>query len=156
MSLPDFLLNPQKGSAKFESICNESLSEFKLESNSEESLEQISFISVNKSRTTESESPLENESSEGIQKNAFQLNVIKQETSKKFFVKLVGYEPKLFHLNDENKKINEVIEDYLKTINVNVNDIIKESFLYRGKRTNLDETIKNIAHLSWITSNYIN
>ena len=156
MASPDFLLNPQKSNVKFEQICDESLSELKLETNSEESLEQITSNSVNESRTTESESPLESESSKEIQENAFQLNVIKQETSKKFFVKLVGYEPKFFHLNDENKKINEVIEDYLKTINININDIIKESFLYRGKRINLEETIQNIAHLSWITSNYIN
>ena len=156
MASPDFLLNPQKSNVKFEQIYDESLSELKLETNSEESLEQIAFNSVNESRTTESESPLESESSKEIQENAFQLNVIKQETSKKFFVKLVGYEPKFFHLNDETKKINEVIEDYLKTINININDIIKESFLYRGKRINLEETIQNIAHLSWITSNYIN
>ena len=156
MASPDFLLNPQKSNVKFEQIYNESLSELKLETNSEESLEQITSNSVNESRTTESESPLESESSKEIQENAFQLNVIKQETSKKFFVKLVGYEPKFFHLNDENKKINEVIEDYLKTINININDIIKESFLYRGKKINLEETIQNIAHLSWITSNYIN
>ena len=156
MASPDFLLNPQKSNVKFEQIYDESLSELKLETNSEESLEQITSISVNESRTTESESPLESESSKEIQENAFQLNVIKQETSKKFFVKLVGYEPKFFHLNDETKKINEVIEDYLKTINININDIIKESFLYRGKRINLEETIQNIAHLSWITSNYIN
>ena len=156
MASPDFLLNPQKANVKFEQIYDESLSELKLETNSEESLEQIAFNSVNESRTTESESPLESESSKEIQENAFQLNVIKQETSKKFFVKLVGYEPKFFHLNDETKKINEVIEDYLKTINININDIIKESFLYRGKRINLEETIQNIAHLSWITSNYIN
>ena len=156
MASPDFLLNPQKSNVKFEQIYDESLSELKLETNSEESLEQIAFNSVNESRTTESESPLESESSKEIQENAFQLNVIKQETSKKFFVKLVGYEPKFFHLNDETKKINEVIEDYLKTINININDIIKESFLYRGKKINLEETIQNIAHLSWITSNYIN
>ena len=156
MASPEFFLNPQKANVKFEQIYDESLSELKLETNSEESLEQITSNSVNESRTTESESPLENESSEEIQENAFQLNVIKQETSKKFFVKLVGYEPKFFHLNDETKKINEVIEDYLKTINININDIIKESFLYRGKRINLEETIQNIAHLSWITSNYIN
>ena len=156
MASPDFLLNPQKANVKFEQIYDESLSELKLETNSEESLEQITSNSVNESRTTESESPLESESSKEIQENAFQLNVIKQETSKKFFVKLVGYEPKFFHLNDETKKINEVIEDYLKTINININDIIKESFLYRGKRINLEETIQNIAHLSWITSNYIN
>jgi hypothetical protein len=156
MASPDFLLNPQKSNVKFEQIYDESLSELKLETNSEESLEQITSNSVNESRTTESESPLESESSKEIQENAFQLNVIKQETSKKFFVKLVGYEPKFFHLNDETKKINEVIEDYLKTINININDIIKESFLYRGKRINLEETIQNIAHLSWITSNYIN
>ena len=79
-----------------------------------------------------------------------------QETSKKFFVKLVGYEPKFYNLNDTSKKINEVIEDYLKTINVNISDKIKESFLYRGKSINLEETIENISHLSWITSNYIN
>ncbi len=156
MASPDFLLNPQKSNVKFEQIYDESLSELKLETNSEESLEQITSNSVNESRTTESESPLESESSKEIQENAFQLNVIKQETSKKFFVKLVGYEPKFFHLNDETKKINEVIEDYLKTINININDIIKESFLYRGKKINLEETIQNIAHLSWITSNYIN
>ena len=156
MASPDFLLNPQKSNVKFEQIYDESLSELKLETNSEDSLEQITSNSVNESRTTESESPLESESSKEIQENAFQLNVIKQETSKKFFVKLVGYEPKFFHLNDETKKINEVIEDYLKTINININDIIKESFLYRGKKINLEETIQNIAHLSWITSNYIN
>ena len=156
MASPDFLLNPQKSNVKFEQIYDESLSELKLETNSEESLEQITSNSVNESRTTESESPLESESSKEIQENAFQLNVIKQETSKKFFVKLVGYEPKFFHLNDETKKINEVIEDYLKTINININDIIKESFLYRGKKINLEETIQNISHLSWITSNYIN
>ena len=120
MASPDFLLNPQKANVKFEQIYDESLSELKLETNSEESLEQIAFNSVNESRTTESESPLESESSKEIQENAFQLNVIKQETSKKFFVKLVGYEPKFFHLNDETKKINEVTEDYLKTININI------------------------------------
>ena len=99
MASPDFLLNPQKSNVKFEQIYDESLSELKLETNSEESLEQITSNSVNESRTTESESPLESESSKEIQENAFQLNVIKQETSKKFFVKLVGYEPKFFHLN---------------------------------------------------------
>ena len=156
MSSPDFLLNPQKASSKFEPIRDESLSELKLETNSGKSLEQIAFISANESRTTESESPLENESSQEIQENLYQLNVIMQENSKKFFLRLVGYEPKFFHMTDETKKIKEVIEDYLKTINVNVNDIIKESFLYRGKRINLDETIKNIEHLSWITSNDIN
>ena len=109
-----------------------------------------------KKRTTKSVSPLESESSKEIQENAFQLNVIKQETSKKFFVKLVGYEPKFFHLNDETKKINEVIEDYLKGINFEICDKVKQSFAYRGKNINLDETIENIDHLSWITSSFAN
>ena len=59
-------------------------------------------------------------------------------------------------LKISKKKINDVIEDYLKGINVNICDKIKRSFAYRGKNINLDETIENIEHLSWIISDYTN
>ena len=156
MSWPNFLLNAQKENIKFEPLCNETIDELKLETSSEESVEPITISSRKESITTENESNSENESSTEIQENDYQLNVIMEETSKKFFVKLVGHESKFFHLNDETKKIKEVIIYYLKTINVKISDEIKESFLYQGKSINLDETIKNINHLSWITSNYIN
>ena len=156
MSSPNFILNLHEKNIKFEPICEESLAELKLETNSEDSMEQIAVNSINESKNTENESTSEKESSTDIEENAYQLDVMMQETSKKFFVKLVGYEPKFYNLNDVTKKINEVIEDYLKTINVNISDKIKESFLYRGKSINLEETIENISHLSWITSNYIN
>ena len=156
MSSLNFMLNLQEENIKFEHKCEESLAELKLETNSEDSMEQITVNCINESKNTENESTSEKESSTDIEENAYQLDVMMQETSKKFFVKLVGYEPKFYNLNDVTKKINEVIEDYLKTINVNISDIIKESFLYRGKSINLEETIENISHLSWITSNYIN
>ena len=88
--------------------------------------------------------------------NSFQLNVLEEISSKKFFVKLHGHNPRFFNITNIKKKINEIIEDYLKEKNINICDKIKGSFTYRGKRINLDETIENIDHLSWITSNYTN
>ena len=49
-----------------------------------------------------------NGSSREIQGNDYQLNVIKQDRYKKFFVKLFGYAPIFFQLNDTKKKIKEV------------------------------------------------
>ena len=86
----------------------------------------------------------------------FQLDVMKEIYSKKFFVKLLGYNPRFFYIKDIKKKINEVIEDYLKGINFEICDKVKQSFAYRGKNINLDETIENIDHLSWITSSFAN
>ena len=71
-------------------------------------------------------------------------------------MKLHGHNPRFFNITNIKKKINEIIEDYLKEKNINICDKIKGSFTYRGKRINLDETIENIDHLSWITSNYTN
>ena len=112
-----------------------------------------SIHSQNKNRISGNES-ITIGSSREIQRNDYQLNVIKQDRYKKFFVKLIGYAPIFFQLNDTKKKIKEVIEDYLKLINVNFQGKIKGSFFYRGKNINLDETIEDIDHLSWITSNY--
>ena len=81
---------------------------------------------------------------------------LKKYLQKKFFVKLHGHNPRFFNITNIKKKINEIIEDYLKEKNINICDKIKGSFTYRGKRINLDETIENIDHLSWITSNYTN
>ena len=86
----------------------------------------------------------------------FQLDVMKEIYSKKFFVKLLGFNPKFFYIKDIKKKINEVIEDYLKGINFEICDKVKQSFAYRGKNINLDETIENIDHLSWLTSSFAN
>ena len=81
---------------------------------------------------------------------------MQENSAKKFFVKLIGYNQRFFDIKNIKKKINDVIEDYLKRINVNICDKIKRSFAYRGKNINLDETIENIEHLSWIISDYTN
>ena len=82
------------------------------------------------------------------------LNVMSDEKSRKFFVKLLGYDPRFFHVKNLSKKINEIIEEYLKAIKVEINDRLKQTFSYKGKLINLNETIKDLDHLSWITSDY--
>ena len=82
------------------------------------------------------------------------LNVMSDEKSRKFFVKLLGYDPRFFHVKNLSKKINEIIEEYLKAIKVEINDRLKKTFSYKGKSINLNETIKDLDHLSWITSDY--
>ena len=111
----------------------------KLEISPKESLEQIKVNDLKENHA-----------------NSFQLNVLEEISSKKFFVKLHGHNPRFFNITNIKKKINEIIEDYLKEKNINICDKIKGSFTYRGKRINLDDTIENIDHLSWITSNYTN
>ena len=59
------------------------------------------------------------------------LNVMLDEKSKKFFVKLLGYEPIFFHVKNLSKKMNEIIEEYLKVIKVKINDKLKKLFLIR-------------------------
>ena len=66
-----------------------------------------SIHSQNKNRISENES-ITIGSSREIQRNDYQLNVIKQDRYKKFFVKLIGYAPIFFQLNDTKKKIKEV------------------------------------------------
>ena len=91
-----------------------------------------------------------------INSNTNQLGTKKEENSKKFFVKLLGYEPKFFSIKNFEKKLSEIIEEYLQEIKVNINDKIKKTFSYKGKIINLNDTIKNIGHLDWITSKYEN
>ena len=76
--------------------------------------------------------------------------------TKKFFVRLLGYEPKLYNVSDTSKKIKEIIEDYLRTINVEINDRIMRTFSYNGNLINLNATINdlNLEHLSFITSDF--
>ena len=83
------------------------------------------------------------------------LNVMMDEKAKKFFVKLFGYEPIFFHVKNLSKKMNEIIEEYLKAIKVEINDKLKKTFSYKGKLINLNQAIKDLDHLSWITSDYI-
>ena len=90
--------------------------------------------------------------STSINANINQLNTKKEENSKKFFVKLLGYETKFFSVKNFEKKLSEIIEEYLQEIKVNINDKIKKTFSYKGKIINLNDTIKNIGHLGWITS----
>ena len=85
-----------------------------------------------------------------------QIIVRNQETSKKFFVKLLGYNPKFFKVDDIHKKFNDILEDYLKIIKVDIDDKIKKTFYYKGELINPNDTIKDIDHLSWIISNYNN
>ena len=146
--------NSQSKATNFKPISDDNLVEYKLETICIEPFEQDKINSRNETRMSEKESPKEIESSNEMQVNDFQLNVMKLEKSKKFFVKLIGYDPIFFHIYDSKKKINEVIEDYLKAKNVNISSKIKETFSYRGKSINLDETIEKIEHLGWITSNY--
>ena len=94
--------------------------------------------------------------STSINANINQLDTKKEENSKKFFVKLLGYEPKFFSIKNFEKKLSEIIEEYLQEIKVNINDKIKKTFSYKGKIINLNDTIKNIGHLGWITSKYEN
>ena len=82
------------------------------------------------------------------------VNVMNEEKSRKFFVKLLGYDPRFFHVKNLSKKINEIIEEYLKSIKVEINDRLKQTFSYKRKSINLNETIKDLDHLSWITSDY--
>ena len=82
--------------------------------------------------------------------------VRKQETHKKFFVKLLGYDPKFFNVVDIHKKINDILESYLKIIKVDIDDKIKKTFYYKGELINPNDTIKDIDHLSWIISEYNN
>ena len=84
------------------------------------------------------------------------INVKKEETSKKFFVKLLGYEPKFYNESNISKRINEIIEDYLRTIKVEISDRLKRTFSYKGRLINLNEAIKNldVDHLGWITSDF--
>ena len=91
--------------------------------------------------------------STSINSNVNQLDTKKEENSKKFFVKLLGYEPKFFFIRNFEKKLGEIIEEYLQEIKVDINDRIKKNFSYKGKLINLNDTIKNIEHLGWITSN---
>ena len=85
-----------------------------------------------------------------------QIFIRNQETSKKFFVKLFGYNPKFFNVDDIHKKFNDILEDYLKIIKVDIDDKIKKTFYYKGELINPNDTIKDIDHLSWIISNYNN
>ena len=109
--------------------------------------------------TNENYSSISNQILKGstsINANINQLNTKKEENSKKFFVKLLGYEPKFFSTNNFEKKLSEIIEEYLQEIKVVINDKVKKNFSYKGKLINLNDTIKNIEHLGWITSNYKN
>ena len=109
--------------------------------------------------TNENYSSISNQILKGstsINANINQLNTKKEENSKKFFVKLLGYEPKFFSIKNFEKKLSEIIEEYLQEIKVNINDKIKKTFSYKGKIINLNDTIKNIGHLGWITSKYEN
>ena len=109
--------------------------------------------------TNENYSSISNQILKGstsINANINQLNTKKEENSKKFFVKLLGYEPKFFSVKNFEKKLSEIIEEYLQEIKVNINDKIKKTFSYKGKIINLNDTIKNIGHLDWITSKYEN
>ena len=85
-----------------------------------------------------------------------QIIVRNQETSKKFFVKLLGNNPKFFNVDDIHKKFNDILEDYLKIIKVDIDDKIKKTFYYKGELISPNDTIKDIDHLSWIISNYNN
>ena len=96
------------------------------------------------------------EESVSLNINVNQLNTKKEDNSKKFFVKLLGYEPKFFFIKNFEKKLGEIIEEYLQEINVNINDKIKKTFSYKGNLINLNDTIKSIEHLGWIISNYEN
>ena len=124
---------------EFDPNSNITISKPKLGYNSKEPLDQIKFDRLKTNND-----------------NVTLLNVIQENSAKKFFVKLIGYNPRFFDIKNIKKKINDVIEDYLKGINVNICDKIKRSFAYRGKNINLDETIENIEHLSWIISDYTN
>ena len=109
--------------------------------------------------TNENYSSISNQILKGsvsINSNTNQLDTKKEENSKKFFVKLFGYEPKFFSVKNFEKKLSEIIEEYLQEIKVNINDKIKKTFSYKGKIINLNDTIKNIGHLGWITSKYEN
>ena len=90
--------------------------------------------------------------STSINTNVNKLETKKEENSKKFFVKLLGYDPKFFFIKDFEKKLGEIIEEYLEEIKLNKNDRIKKTFTYKEKLINLNDTIKNIEHLGWITS----
>ena len=90
--------------------------------------------------------------STSIYTNINKLDTKKEENSKKFFVKLLGYDPKFFFIKDFEKKLGEIIEEYLEEIKLNKNDRIKKTFTYKEKLINLNDTIKNIEHLGWITS----
>ena len=90
--------------------------------------------------------------STSISININKLDTKKEENSKKFFVKLLGYDPKFFFIKDFEKKLGEIIEEYLEEIKLNKNDRIKKTFTYKEKLINLNDTIKNIEHLGWITS----
>ena len=90
--------------------------------------------------------------STSINTNINKLDTKKEENSKKFFVKLLGYDPKFFFIKDFEKKLGEIIEEYLEEIKLNKNDRIKKTFTYKEKLINLNDTIKNIEHLGWITS----
>ena len=90
--------------------------------------------------------------STSINTNINKLDTKKEENSKKFFVKLLGYDPKFFFIKDFEKKLGEIIEEYLEEIKLNKNDRIKKTFTYKEKLINFNDTIKNIEHLGWITS----
>ena len=90
--------------------------------------------------------------STSINTNVNKLDAKKEENSKKFFVKLLGYDPKFFLIKDFEIKLGEIIEEYLEEIKLNKNDRIKKTFTYKEKLINLNDTIKNIEHLGWITS----
>ena len=75
--------------------------------------------------TNENYSSISNQILKGsisINANINQLNTKKEENSKKFFVKLLGYEPKFFSVKNFEKKLSEIIEEYLQEIKVNIND----------------------------------
>ena len=90
--------------------------------------------------------------STSINTNVNKLDTKKEENSKKFFVKLLGYDPKFFLIKDFEIKLGEIIEEYLEEIKLNKNDRIKKTFTYKENLINLNDTIKNIEHLGWITS----
>ena len=124
--------------------------ESKIESNSQGSFKQMDVSNSLQSNSAEIKG------SSSIKINAVQLNTLRQETTKKFFVKMMGYDPQFFIVSDISKKFNDIIDEYLKEINVNNSEKIKKSFYCNEKVINLDETIKDIEHLSWITSDFNN
>ena len=93
---------------EFDPNSNITISKPKLGYNSKEPLDQIKFdrLKMNKDNVT-------------------LLNVMQENSAKKFFVKLIGYNPRFFDIKKIKKKINDVIEDYLKGINMNICDKIK-------------------------------
>ena len=139
-------------------ICNNSSSVEMLQSN--QSINNNTDSKINDSQVIKSsidnisnkESLQSIKISTSINTNVNKLDTKKEENSKKFFVKLLGYDPKFFLIKDFEIKLGEIIEEYLEEIKLNKNDRIKKTFTYKENLINLNDTIKNIEHLGWITS----